>query len=87
MHDCPSLLFQDGTVVWHDSIKDVPRGRMTFYVAHEFFDALPLHQFQVFELNCNVLLFLSKHLFLFSLQIMVGEKYLLISTNLKNRRC
>lgn len=39
-------------VTWHQQLADVPRG-FAFYVAHEFFDALPIHKFQV-----------SKHTFL-----------------------
>ncbi|KAI0180928.1 DUF185 domain-containing protein [Hypoxylon sp. FL1284] len=38
-------------VVWTDSIGAVPRGdsKTPFIVAHEFFDALPIHAFQVVE--------------------------------------
>jgi NADH dehydrogenase [ubiquinone] 1 alpha subcomplex assembly factor 7 len=31
-------------VFWHDSLESVPRG-FSFHLAHEFFDALPVHQF------------------------------------------
>ncbi|CAI9752680.1 unnamed protein product [Fraxinus pennsylvanica] len=33
-------------VSWHASLEQVPTGLPTIIVAHEFFDALPLHQFQ-----------------------------------------
>lgn len=31
--------------VWHDRLEDVPQG-LSFIVANEFFDALPIHQFE-----------------------------------------
>uniref|UniRef100_A0A5K3FJA5 Protein arginine methyltransferase NDUFAF7 n=1 Tax=Mesocestoides corti TaxID=53468 RepID=A0A5K3FJA5_MESCO len=34
-------------VKWHSSIDDVPRGCSTYYLAHEFLDALPVHRFQL----------------------------------------
>ena len=33
-------------VSWYRRVQDVPRG-FSFYLAHEFFDALPIHKFQV----------------------------------------
>jgi len=33
-------------VAWHTSLGEVPRGVPTIYIAHEFLDALPVHQFQ-----------------------------------------
>ncbi|XP_037413082.1 protein arginine methyltransferase NDUFAF7, mitochondrial-like [Triticum dicoccoides] len=33
-------------VYWHASLEQVPSGFPTIIVAHEFFDALPIHQFQ-----------------------------------------
>eukprot|EP00884_Botryococcus_braunii_P007845 jgi/Botrbrau1/17061/Bobra.0258s0004.1 len=33
-------------VKWHGSLHEVPQGAPTLYIAHEFFDALPVHQFQ-----------------------------------------
>jgi len=46
------LYYQLGTtatnipVFWYNSIQDVPR-QFSFFIAHEFFDALPIHKFQV----------------------------------------
>lgn len=33
-------------IYWYRSITDLPQG-FHFYIAHEFFDALPIHKFQV----------------------------------------
>ncbi|KQK08487.1 protein arginine methyltransferase NDUFAF7, mitochondrial [Brachypodium distachyon] len=33
-------------VYWHASLEQVPSGSPTIILAHEFFDALPIHQFQ-----------------------------------------
>ena len=33
-------------VSWYNHLSDVPCA-LTFYIAHEFFDALPIHKFQV----------------------------------------
>ena len=41
---CKTKYGQD--VFWYDSIDDVPRGT-SFFVANEFFDALPILVFQV----------------------------------------
>ena len=32
---------------WYRAIQDVPLEENTFFLAHEFFEALPVHQFQV----------------------------------------
>lgn len=34
-------------VVWYRAVEDVPVEGNCFFLAHEFFDALPVHQFQV----------------------------------------
>lgn len=36
-------------VSWHLDLESVPRGVPTIILAHEFFDALPVHQFQMTE--------------------------------------
>ncbi|KAK1432841.1 hypothetical protein QVD17_09743 [Tagetes erecta] len=33
-------------VSWHSTLEEVPTGLPTIIIAHEFFDALPVHQFQ-----------------------------------------
>jgi len=33
-------------VSWHADLEQVPRGVPTIIIAHEFYDALPVHQFQ-----------------------------------------
>jgi NADH dehydrogenase [ubiquinone] 1 alpha subcomplex assembly factor 7 len=46
------LYYQLGTtatnipVFWYNSVQDVPR-QFSCFLAHEFFDALPIHKFQV----------------------------------------
>ncbi|KAI1132943.1 DUF185 domain-containing protein [Nemania abortiva] len=44
--------YSDLPIVWADSIKAVPQSasKTPFIVAHEFFDALPIHAFQVVEI-------------------------------------
>ena len=32
-------------VSWYTSIDEVPKSHCTFFIAHEFFDALPIHKF------------------------------------------
>eukprot|EP00842_Homolaphlyctis_polyrhiza_P005185 jgi/Hompol1/5668/HPOL_004636-RA len=36
-------------IFWHDSIKSVPEGCLTFSIAHEFFDAMPIYTFEKTE--------------------------------------
>eukprot|EP00752_Nemacystus_decipiens_P011989 g10629.t1 len=38
-----------GEVVWHTAIEQVPKGQPTLFIAQEFLDALPVHQFQYTE--------------------------------------
>ncbi|CAM9747632.1 unnamed protein product, partial [Ectocarpus fasciculatus] len=42
----PMQLPGGGEVVWHTKIEQVPKGQPTLFVAQEFLDALPVHQFQ-----------------------------------------
>ncbi|MEW5301666.1 MAG: hypothetical protein WDW36_004512 [Sanguina aurantia] len=37
--------YSDVKVTWHASIDSVPTAEPALYIAHEFFDALPVHQF------------------------------------------
>ncbi|KAJ3416546.1 hypothetical protein HDV05_001283 [Chytridiales sp. JEL 0842] len=42
-----SVTTKDGwTVQWHDDLSLVPQGKVTLAVAHEFFDAMPVYQFE-----------------------------------------
>nr|VZH94979.1 unnamed protein product [Spirometra erinaceieuropaei] len=34
------------SIHWHSSLDEIPQGRCSYYLAHEFFDALPIHRFQ-----------------------------------------
>lgn len=39
---------EDGVkIYWYYSVKDVPKN-FSVFLAHEFFDALPIHKFQVY---------------------------------------
>jgi len=38
--------FGNCSVTWHNSLATVPRGVPSLMLAHEFFDALPVHQFE-----------------------------------------
>jgi NADH dehydrogenase [ubiquinone] 1 alpha subcomplex assembly factor 7 len=59
---------KDGVkVYWYYSIYDVPR-EFSIFIAHEFFDALPIHKFQVLksELACmNVHVYAYKHTYIY----------------------
>jgi NADH dehydrogenase [ubiquinone] 1 alpha subcomplex assembly factor 7 len=47
---------------WHDSINDViPSNQFSLVVAHEFFDALPVHVLQVCCLYHNSITSLPNH--------------------------
>ncbi|CAM9285730.1 unnamed protein product [Ectocarpus sp. 13 AM-2016] len=45
----PMQLPGGGEAVWHDNIEQVPKGQPTLFIAQEFLDALPVHQFQYTE--------------------------------------
>ncbi|KAL7061860.1 hypothetical protein AAHC03_0168 [Spirometra sp. Aus1] len=34
------------SIHWHSSLDELPHGRCSYFLAHEFFDALPIHRFQ-----------------------------------------
>jgi NADH dehydrogenase [ubiquinone] 1 alpha subcomplex assembly factor 7 len=34
-------------IQWHDTIQSIPNDGTVVFIAHEFFDALPVYQFQV----------------------------------------
>lgn len=34
-------------IYWYKSIQDIKMEQFSFVIAHEFFDALPIHKFQV----------------------------------------
>ncbi|VDP70942.1 unnamed protein product [Echinostoma caproni] len=38
-------------VSWHDDFQNIPTGLPTFVLAHEFFDALPVHQFRKTQMD------------------------------------
>ncbi|GCC22717.1 hypothetical protein chiPu_0001105 [Chiloscyllium punctatum] len=50
-HDPNGAIYKTGTtktglpISWYKDLQDVPRG-FSFYIAHEFFDVLPIHKFQ-----------------------------------------
>ncbi|XP_060686824.1 protein arginine methyltransferase NDUFAF7, mitochondrial isoform X2 [Hemiscyllium ocellatum] len=50
-HDPNAAIYKTGTtktglpISWYKDLQDVPRG-FSFYIAHEFFDVLPIHKFQ-----------------------------------------
>ncbi|KAI9013236.1 S-adenosyl-L-methionine-dependent methyltransferase [Gaertneriomyces semiglobifer] len=60
-------------VQWHTSLEDVPNELPTFYIAHEFFDAMPVYKFQMTEHGWREIMIgvdeslESPHHFLFSL--------------------
>ena len=41
-----SQVLRDFPITWHNSFSEIPDGRPVFLVANEFFDALPIHQFE-----------------------------------------
>jgi NADH dehydrogenase [ubiquinone] 1 alpha subcomplex assembly factor 7 len=42
------------SVSWYQRLEDVPTGH-SYIIAHEFFDALPIHQFQVLHITATTL--------------------------------
>ncbi|XP_067844804.1 protein arginine methyltransferase NDUFAF7, mitochondrial isoform X2 [Heptranchias perlo] len=51
LHDPSAAIYKMGTtktglpISWYRDLQDVPKG-FSFYLAHEFFDVLPIHKFQ-----------------------------------------
>uniref|UniRef100_UPI00398ED4C6 protein arginine methyltransferase NDUFAF7, mitochondrial isoform X2 n=1 Tax=Pristiophorus japonicus TaxID=55135 RepID=UPI00398ED4C6 len=51
LHDPSGAIYKSGTtktklpISWYKDLEDVPKG-FSFYLAHEFFDVLPIHKFQ-----------------------------------------
>ncbi|KAI8585330.1 S-adenosyl-L-methionine-dependent methyltransferase [Geranomyces variabilis] len=46
--DTTTVKRQDGLAVhWHESLDTVPEGVCTMFIAHEFFDAMPVYKFQL----------------------------------------
>ncbi|XP_067901414.1 protein arginine methyltransferase NDUFAF7, mitochondrial isoform X2 [Heterodontus francisci] len=51
LHDPSGAIYKTGTtktglpISWYRDLQDVPKG-FSFYLAHEFFDVLPIHKFQ-----------------------------------------
>ena len=39
----------DLDIAWFDRVEEVPKNQFTIYLAHEFFDALPVFLFKVFD--------------------------------------
>jgi len=46
LRDIQAAALQNHRVEWHDRLDQVPEG-MCFIIANEFFDALPIHQFEM----------------------------------------
>jgi len=57
-HEIDSAVSLDGFKInWHSNLKSIPTGNKSFIVAHEFFDALPVHQFEFTNSGwCEVLI-------------------------------
>uniref|UniRef100_A0A804QTJ8 Protein arginine methyltransferase NDUFAF7 n=1 Tax=Zea mays TaxID=4577 RepID=A0A804QTJ8_MAIZE len=55
-------------VCWHASLEQVPSGSPTIIIAHEFYDALPIHQFQKASRGwCEKMVDIAEDSFLFNL--------------------
>jgi len=43
----PTTLSDGVTIQWHEYLEQVPNNIPCFYIAHEFFDAMPVHRFEM----------------------------------------
>lgn len=53
---------EDGVeVYWYYSVTDIPK-KFSVFLAHEFFDALPIHKFQVLEIERKCITFCCNYI-------------------------